>query len=349
MQLTVDRLLERLQKPAPLAPCYFLYGEEPLQLTECGDALRRRATADGISERLAFTIESAADWQAVRGESGAMSLFAERRLIEIRLGSRKPDKAGGEWLAELAARGEGDDVHVVVAGKLDGAARRTRWFKALEKGAVCVASRDLKARDLPGWLNRRAARHGKRLSGDAAALIAERVEGNLLAAAQEVEKLCLVVDAESIDARAVLAAVTDSARYDPFQFVDAVLARDALRALRVLRGLREEGTEPVIVNWALGRELRQLAAMATAVARGQPVARVIEDYHVWQSRRALVRGMLERHDGDAMLDLLAYANRLDTVIKGGRPGAPWDELELLALRICGVRRAAGFADQPTPN
>ncbi|MGR8921251.1 MAG: DNA polymerase III subunit delta, partial [Gammaproteobacteria bacterium] len=212
MALAADRFLERLERDA-LAPAYFLYGDEPLQLSECTDALRRAARAAGLSERLVFDADSASDWERIRGESSAMSLFAERRLIEVRIGSRKPDKGGQAVIGDILAGGS-DDVFLFTSGALDGRQRKAQWFKLLEKGTVCVATRDLPAAQLPGWLSRRAARFDKRLSGDAAELIAERVEGNLLAAAQEVEKLCLLVDADALDARSVIAAVSDSARYD---------------------------------------------------------------------------------------------------------------------------------------
>lgn len=344
MQLGVDRLLDRLAA-GELDPTYFLYGEEPLQLSECGDEVRRQAHNAGIVERLVFDIDSASHWQAVNGETSAMSLFSERRLIEIRLGNRKPDKNGSAVLEAIAKRSSTDDVYLISTGKLDGSARKTAWFKMLEKSTVSVASRDLKAAQLPAWLGRRAARFGKRVSAEAAALIADRVEGNLLAAAQEVEKLCLLVDGESIDERDVLNAVSDSARYDVYQLVDAALGRDLPRALRIARGLREEGTEPVLVIWALGRELRPLANMANSVAEGTSVAAALEQHHIWSSRKGLIGSVLKRLDAAELAEILSYANYIDTVVKGGRSGAPWDDIEILLLRIFGIEGAARL----TPN
>ncbi|MCB1747695.1 MAG: DNA polymerase III subunit delta [Gammaproteobacteria bacterium] len=338
MQLNADRLLERLQAGA-LEAAYFFHGDEPLQLTELGDALRAAAQRAGIAERQVFDADTNADWEAILGESQAMSLFAERRLIEIRLGTRNPDKRGTEVLEQLAELPAGDDVYLVLAGALDGRSRKQRWFKALEQGMVCVGTRNPRPDQLPGWLDRRAARLGKRLTREAALLIADRVEGNLLAAAQEVEKLCLLVDAEHIDDATVVQAVTDSARFDIFQFTDALERSDAARALRVLRGLREEGTELPIVTWALGRALRPWAAMAAAVGRGANVDKVMGEYRIWDNRKPAVRRLLERHDADAMAGLLAYANFIDACAKGGRDGAPWDDLEILTLRLCGARGA----------
>lgn len=340
MQLSCDRLLERLAK-GTLDNMYFFYGDEPLQLTECADALRAQAYAAGIVERCVFDIDGAAAWELVAAEANALSLFATRRLLEIRLGSRGPDKRGAEVLEQLA-NGSGDDVCLVTAGALDGRARAARWVKQLERTAVCAQSRDPRPDQLPAWLERRAGRQRKRLSRAAAALIAERVEGNLLAAAQEVEKLCLLVAADTIEDVDVVHAVTDSARFDVYQLVDALVAGDLARGLRVLRGLREEGTEPPLVTWALGRELRQAAAMGAALAAGRRIDQVLEEHRVWSSRKPLVRRLLERLDAATLLELLACANAIDAAAKGARRAAPWDELELLALRLCGRADAAAY-------
>ena len=333
--LAAARMHERLDRE-PLAATYFFYGDEPLQLLECADALRARALREGIAERRVFDAETGVDWQGVLDESSAMSLFSSRRLFEIRLGERKPDKAGGEVLERLAARAGDEDIVLVTAGKPDAAARKSKWFKALEQHAQCVASRSLDADSLPAWLDRRAARFGKRLSRAACELVADRVEGNMLAAAQEVEKLCLLVDGESIGEADVLHAVRDSARFDVFQLVDAMIAGELSRALRILRGLRDEGTEPVLINWALGRELRQLAQMAGAVVKGTSVDAVIDQYHVWGIRKPAVKRALKRLRKDELLALLAYANFIDTVIKGARMGEPWDEYEILIMNASGA-------------
>jgi DNA polymerase III subunit delta len=212
----------------------------------------------------------------------------------------------------------------------------------LEGEAVCAQARDPRPEQLPEWLARRAARHRKRLSRAAATLVAERVEGNLLAAAQEIEKLCLLVDADTIEDVDVINAVTDSARFDVYQLVDALVGGDLARGLRVLRGLREEGTEPPLLTWALGRELRQAASMAAAIAAGRRLDQVLDEHRVWGSRKPLVRRLLERLDAATLLELLACANAIDAAAKGARRAAPWDELELLALRLCGETRAAAY-------
>lgn len=341
MPLSADDLIARLEEGLP-AQAFFLYGDEPLQLGECADALRAAARAAGAEERVVFDAETGIDWDAVRGESQAMSLFASRRLVEIRLGARKPDKAGSAVLAGLVEGGAGEDVVLITAGKLDRRARSAAWCKTLEKHALTVVTRELRPSALPGWLVRRARRAGKTLSTSAAAFVADRVEGNMLAAAQEIEKICLLVDAPNIGEDDVARAVLDSARFDVFQLVDAVLAGDLARALRIVRGLREEGTEPVLVNWALGRELRNLARMAEECAGGAPRAEVMERHRVWSSRRGLVQRMLERFGAGELCGLLKYANAIDTMVKGARPGDPWDAVELLIVNATGTRGYRGM-------
>ena len=341
-QLTVDRFHERLVSDQRLAPIYFCYGEEPLQVLECADGLRQRAFATGIEERQVFDAETGIDWQALADESNAMSLFARRRLFEIRLGERKPDKLGLEVLERLLTRAAPDDIVLVTAGKIDGQTRKTRWFKLLEQHAVCVTARDLRGPALSEWLNRRATRAGKRLTRAAVDIIADRVEGNMLAAAQEVEKLCLLIDAETIDDQDVIVAVRDSARFDVFLLVDAVVGGDLARALRIVRGLREEGTEPLLLNWALGRELRQLAQMSQLRDQGAAIDQVLEQYRVWPARRSPTKRVLTRLGTDALLALLKYANFIDTVVKGAQLGEPWDEIEILAMKMSGVGGGDGL-------
>lgn len=337
MQVAADRLNDRLSAQG-LEGAYFFHGEEPLQLVECTDAIRRRAVEDGVGERIVFDAETGIDWQVVLGESNALSLFAERRLVEIRLGSRKPDKTGIGVLEQLTGAAQSEDVILVSAAKFDGRARKAKWFKMLEQQTVCVMTRDLTQRALPGWLNKRARRGGKQLTTAAAELIADRVEGNMFAAAQEVEKLCLLVDGQKIGQSEVMDAVSDSARYDVFQLADAVVAGELPRAIRVVRGLREEGTEAVLVNWALGRGLRQLAKMATAKSGGMRTDAVMDEFHIWKTRRSFIKRALDRFELDELSTLLAYANYVDTVIKGARDGDPWDALELLIINASGTMK-----------
>lgn len=316
-----------------VAPAYLVFGDEPLQVMESVDAIRAAARAAGVGERLVFEVAAGFDWQQLIAGANELSLFAERRLIEIRLGGRKPDKAGAAVLEDLLSRDDTEDVVLVSAEKIDRNAQKAKWFKACDRAGVVVQARQVVARQLDRWIQERARRYKFTLTAAAAELIAVRAEGNLLAAAQEIDKLALLVDGGEVDADMVLGATIDSARFDVFSLVDVTLAGDAAKAVRMLRGLREEGTEAVVIGWAVNRELRTLLNIAAAVASGQAVAAVLNDHNVWSSRAGIVRRALDRSPLPRLRRLFEASIRLDRIIKGAAPGNPWDELELLCLGL----------------
>lgn len=316
-----------------LAPAYLVFGDEPLQVMESIDAIRAAARASGIGERLVFEVEAGFDWQQLLAGANELSLFAERRLIEIRLGGRKPDKTGAAIIEDLVSRGDTEDVLLLSAGKIDRNAQKSKWFKAIERAGMVVQARQIAARQLDRWIRERARRYRLSLSAPAAELIAVRAEGNLLAAAQEIDKLALLVDGGEVDAETVLAATVDSARFDVFSLIDVTLAGDAAKAVRMLRGLREEGTEAVVIGWAVNRELRTLLNIAAAVAAGQAVTSAFNEHNVWSSRAGIVRRALDRSPLPRLRRLFEASIRLDRIIKGALPGNPWDELELLCLGL----------------
>jgi DNA polymerase-3 subunit delta len=334
-----DRLADHLARQ-PLARAYLLFGDEPWQALDCAQAVRGAATAAGVVERLVFDVASGVDWQAVRLEAGSLSLFASRRLLEIRFGSRKPDRAAAEALQALIGDDGGDDVWLLATGPLDRRDQASGWFAGVDRAGVVVPCRPLDAAAFRRWLGLRAAALGKRLGEDAVELLALRAEGNLLAAAQELDKLALIVDGEDVTADHVLVAVADSARYDVFKLVDAMLEGDPARAVRMLRGLREEGTEAVVVSWAVNREVRTLARAAAATAGGASVDSALASQGVWQSRIRLVRRALERLTRAELMASSRASARADAAAKGLGDGEPWGVLETLVLSLAGGRPAA---------
>ncbi|MGR9089719.1 MAG: DNA polymerase III subunit delta [Gammaproteobacteria bacterium] len=332
MLISPEKLPADLERRG-LAPGYLVFGDEPLQVMESADAIRAAARAAGIGERLIFEVEAGFDWQQLLLGANELSLFAERRLIEIRLRGRKPDKAGGAILADLLARADVEDVLLLSAEKIDRNAQKSKWFKAIDSAGVVVQARQIAARQLDRWIQERARRYKLTLTAAAAELIAVRAEGNLLAAAQELDKLALLVDGGEVNAEMVLGAMVDSARFDVFSLIDVTLAGDAAKAVRMLRGLREEGTEAVVIGWAVNRELRTLLHIAAAVAAGKPVAAVLNEHNVWSSRTGIVRRALDRSPLPRLRRLFEDSIRLDRIIKGAALGDPWDELELLCLRL----------------
>jgi DNA polymerase-3 subunit delta len=339
VKLYPDKLEAQLKKG--LLPIYFFSGDEPLQMGEAADAVRRHAREQGFTEREVMHVEKGFDWNALLAESQAMSLFAEKKIIDLRLPSGKPGKDGGAALAEYAERPPEDTVLLISSGKVDKRSQSAKWYKTLDAVGATMQLWPVEVAEMPRWLDQRLRSRGLQPDQDAVRLIAERVEGNLLAAAQEVDKLVLLNGEGELSVEQVEAAVADSARFDVFGLVDAALAGDVPRLTRMLEGLRGEGVEPVLILWALTRELRSLADMATQIESGKGIDGVLA--RVWGKRKGPVRAGLQRHNRARWQQMLRRAARLDRVVKGAATGNAWDELLQLGLLIAGVQlfRAAG--------
>jgi DNA polymerase-3 subunit delta len=335
MRLRSEQLAAHLAKP--LLPIYLVSGDEPLQLNEATDALRAAARAQGFGEREVLQVETGFDWAALAAAGSNLSLFAERKLIELRLPSGKPGDAGAKALTAYAAAPSPDNLLLISCGKLEKQQQGSKWFKALEAAGAVVQVWPVEPRALPGWIRQRLLSRGMQPTPEAAQLLAERVEGNMLAAAQEVEKLVLLHGAGPLDGEAVRAAVADSARYDVFELADAALGGDAARCARIVEGLRGEGEEPVLILWALVREVRALALIAAEQAAGTPLDTLLQQQRVWDKRKPLYQAALKRHNLRRWRALLRRAARLDRICKGAEPGTPWDELLQFSLLMAGVR------------
>jgi DNA polymerase-3 subunit delta len=322
LKLTADSLGTHLAQA--LLPAYLISGDEPLLAGEAADAVRERARAAGFTERDVHFIERAADWNDVRASCASLSLFGARRLVEIRLATARPGVAGNEALVALLAAEDPDTLLLVLTPRLDRDAQGAEWVRAIERGGAWVQVWPVDAQRLVGWLRGRARRLGLEASDDALALLAARTEGNLLAAHQELTKLALLSPAGPLTPDSVLTSVADSARFDVFQLGEAVLAGETARALRVLAGLRAEGTEPTLALWALTRALRDLwSALEGAGPAG------------WQRQSAALAVALRRAPQLSFAALAERAARADRMIKGRLDGDAWDELALLAADMCG--------------
>ena len=307
-------------------------------MDEVLDSIRARARTAGFTERRVLTVETGFDWNDLRTESQSLSLFAERRLIELRLPTGKPGDAGAELIAEFAQQPPPDLLLVVISAKLDKGSRDSRWVQALESSGVHVQVRPLDVQRLPAWITQRLASHGLQPEPGVVELMAWHLEGNLLAVAQEVDKLGMLVGRGVVTCAEVEASLADSARFNIYQLVDAALAGDAVVVRRMLASLRADGTEPILMQWALARELRSLAPLAQERARGKPEAAVLA--RVWQIRRPLVARALKRLSLAALYRLMRQAAKLDRVIKGQAKGDRWLELERLLLAMCGLPHCA---------
>lgn len=330
MRINTDQLARTLEKS--LARAWLIAGDETLLTGEAADAVRSRARAEGFSGRDLFVTDRSFDWSEIRNASQTMSLFSERRILEIRMPTPRPGKEGAAVLAALAADPGPDNLLLVVTTKPEKEVWSSAWLKAFEKHGVFVQSWPVDIKRLPSWIAERAARLGINFERGAAELLAERVEGNLLAAQQELEKLALLHPGARLDIEAVQAAVANSARYDVYQLGEAALAGDAPRSLRILDGLRAEGAEPPLVLWALCRELRALADVRNGVAK--------KAFGAAQERHEeLVRRAATRTAGQPIETWFEAAAHIDRQVKGQSvtKGDAWTSLTGLVASMAGAR------------
>ena len=328
MRVNPEQLPESLKKG--LAAAYLVSGDEPLLIGEAADAIRAAARAAGFADRQVFFIERGFDWDEVKTATQSLSLFADRRVFELRLPTGKPDK-GAAVVAALATDPPPDSITLVLTEKLDKKTSEAPWVQAFQQRGVWVPVRQVTPAELPAWIAARARRLGLDLQPAAAQLIADRVEGNLLAAKQELEKLGLLAAGKTVDVPFVMQSVGDSARYNVYQLAEAAAGGDAARALHVLSGLRGEGVEPTLIVWALVRELRGLWQ-----ARERNRLRSNERGSAWNlasppSPRALARAASLPLDA-----LLLQAAEADRVLKGLQSGDPWTAITGLVAGLAGV-------------
>jgi DNA polymerase-3 subunit delta len=342
MQISLDQLPQQLKRG--LAPLYFISGDEPLLIEEAIDAVRAAAAAAGIGAREVVNVEPGFDWNGFYASLQSGSLFAERRLVELRLPTGKPGDAGGKILAELAATPPADIVLVLRCGKLDRSVRATKWAKAFESAALTLTAYPLETSQLPGWLTRRLRAAGLVPGPGVAEHLAYHCEGNLLAGAQEIEKLALQFDAGEIGVDDIEGVLGDNARYSVFALGDACLRGNASEIVRILRTLKAEGEAPALVCWTLVRETRVLARLAAEIGTsgGARLDQVLDRHRdlVWTKRRAWVAQALKRGDAGYWRGVLEQAALADRVVKGRAIGEPWQTLECLALAIGGTRLAS---------
>lgn len=331
MKVAADQLNSQLQRS--LSPLYAVYGDDPLLTLEAADAIRAAARRDGCSEREVFTVERGFNWQSLMASGNSLSLFASKRLLEIRIPSGKPGTEGSKALEAYCANLPQDTITLVLLPKLDKATQNAKWFKALDNAGATVQVYPVDYARLPEWIGRRLSAQNQKADRDTLRFLAERVEGNLLAAHQEIQKLGLLYPEGSLSLEQVKNAVCDVARYDVFKLADALLEGDAARSARILDGLRGEGEDPVLILWALSREARQLAKIQVAVQAGTPAPQAMRNSGVWDSRQALVGKALRRLPLDKLQAALKRAADIDRMIKGLLKGDVWDELLQLGLSL----------------
>ena len=319
-----------------LASVYLISGDEPLLVQEAADAVRAAARSQGVDERELFHVDPGFDWQALLQSAGSMSLFASRRLLELRMRSAAPGKEGGAALTAWVEASTGDDVLLVLMPRLDARSQKAKWYTTLERAGVHLPVWPVELGEMPRWLSARCRGAGVRLDDDALALLTARLEGNLLAAAQTVTRLGLAGREQVWTVDALLEELDDDSRYTPFELADRMLAADAEHAHRILSTLRAEGAEPLALVAVLARELRQLRMLRSAHERNR-LELAMKEARVFPRRQNLVKAAAKRLPLALVEGALRDLAVVDQAVKGMSPIDPWDELDRLVLRVAGVK------------
>ena len=333
MKIRPDQLNQQLKKS--LSPVYLITGDEPLISEESGDHLRQSLQAQGFSEREVLHVDGSFSWEYLLECANALSLFAEKKIIELRLGSSKLNKKASELLQQYLSNPAPDNVLLIIADKLDGSAKKSAWFKAIDKAGVIVEIWPVETQQLPNWIRQRAAQAQLQLDDEAVQLLCDRIEGNLLAAKQEISKLSLLFPHQVVTAEDVIAAVSDSSRYDIYGLADAALQGQPARCTKILQVLRQDGTEPPVVLWALAKELRSLAAIQQAQRSGQSFDAVCQRERIWGKRKPLAREAARRIEPQRLNLALQQCAEVDKIIKGIMIGDAWLLLTSIALALSG--------------
>ena len=329
MRIKPEQLGAALKKS--LAPVYFISGDEPLQLGEIADAIRKAAKKAGFSNREILSAETGFEWNQLAFTADSYSLFADKKIIDLRLPSGTPGIEGSKALIAYCERLPEDTILLVTAGKIAGSALKTKWLEALDKKGVVIQVWPLEGNDLIHWLQQRAEQRGLHIEKEGLRILASKIEGNLLAAAQEIEKLYVLYGAGNLSSQQITEAVADSSRYDVFKLMDSVLAASIGRILKVLSGLRSEGVATPIVLWALTREARVLIKMKLAISQGQNREVVFKNNQIWDKRKQLISNALSRLSDRDLNNILVLSAKADRQIKGQESGDAWETLLALCL------------------
>ncbi|HSM98668.1 MAG TPA: DNA polymerase III subunit delta [Gallionella sp.] len=331
MAITSEELPRHLA--SGLKPLYVVFGDALLLAIEAADSIRAAARAAGYTERETFIAEQHFKWGELHNSAQSLSLFAARKVIDLRIPSGKPGVEGGQALQAYCASLVPDVLTLVSLPKLDWAAQKSQWFGALQQHGVVVSADDIPRNALPSWIAGRLKRQDQSVDTATLEFLADRCEGNLIAAFQEIQKLALLFPAGRLTFDQVKDAVMDVARYDIFKLSEAMLTGNAARYARILDGLRAEGTATVLVLWAISEDIRTLGKVLQAMQRGGNLSNALRDIRVRKDRQGLIENAARRLKFPHIERAMLQAARLDKTIKGLRPGDVWDEFLQLGLRF----------------
>ena len=339
MEISSGQLNAQLRPPN--RALYWVSGDDPLLMLEAGDAIRSFLRKQGFEQRDLFHVDKNFDWNNFFQLTSSLSLFAEKRVIELRFASAKPDEEGKKALQHFIDNPSADIAVMIIGPKLDKATTSTKWFGNLTANALLVKVWPLKREELPNWLNTRLKAAGISASRDAVAMLADRVEGNLLAAVQDIERIKLAYadnngTAKQLEASDIADFVSDNSRLTSFDLIDATLLGETSRAQKILQGLRAEGVHPLPILATFTRELDSLLPMLAQKEQGQTSEVIMRNARVWSNRKTAVKSSLARLSKSEAWQLLHHARLIDGAIKGINLANPWDELSLLSLRLSGA-------------
>lgn len=335
MLIKTEQLASRLKQNH--LPLVWISGEDPLLMQEACDTVRQYARENGIIEREVLDAGKDFDWNLLLASGNELSLFADRKLIDLRINTAKLEENARTALMAYLANPNPDNLLLMTTGKVDKPSQATKWFKALETQSLFCQVWPISEKDLPDWIRQRLQRMGMDADPEALQILADKVEGNLLAAVQEMEKLRIVSNGSRLSMEIVLSAVSDSSRFNGYVLVDACLAGNSERALKILQHLQVEGEACLSLLSTMCREIRNLSAMLDDIAKGQNIHGVLQNHRVWSNRKDCVTNALQTHDQGTLLRLLGLARKVDQSVKGLLNLKPWDEMASLVLGLSNPR------------
>jgi len=336
MRLRAEQLAGHLQQS--LLPVYLIFGDEQMLVEETADLVRQQTRQQGADERQVWHVEGRFNWSEIQWQEQTMSMFSSQRLIEIRLPSGSPGKEGGEALRRYVENPPADTTLIIISGKIDNRSQKSKWFTELDRLGATIPVWPVDIANLPRWISQRMQQNGLQASQQVPALIAERVEGNLFAAAQEIDKLRLLCPDGKVDEQTVLDSVADNARFEAFGLMDSVLAGQANKIPRMISRLRAEGLDILSVFSAVSWSLHRLVDMAIQLENGARIEQVFaaQKPPVWEKSRPMMRQALERHQRTQWQSFLQQMAQIDQAAKGSLKRCPWTLLETLCLQVAGI-------------
>ncbi|MFW5426343.1 MAG: DNA polymerase III subunit delta [Methylophagaceae bacterium] len=337
MRLRAEQLSDHVQQG--LSPIYLIFGDEQMLVEEASDLIRQQVRKSGADDRQVWHVEGRFNWSEIQWQEQTMSLFSSQRLLEIRLPSGAPGKDGGEALRNYAANIPADTTLLIISGKIDARSQKSKWFTELDRVGVTIPVWPIDIANLPRWITQKMQQKGLQANQQIAALIAERVEGNLFAAAQEIEKLSLLCPDGKVDEETVLASVADNARFEVFGLMDTVFSGQATKIPRMISRLRAEGLDIMSVFSAVSWSLHRVVNMAIQIEQGERMEQVFASQKppIWEKARPMMREALSRHQRPQWQNFLQQMAKIDQAAKGAYQACPWSLLETLCLQVAGIK------------